>query len=97
MVGTSCTVSNSLNLVHYGKVCDKNVTNITIVILGGRDFDGATTVFTTLGISDHIRNYETHMWVARVIQHAAVILVFIEGTNVTFGQQKSLSGGLGWW
>ena len=53
-------------------------------------------VFPTLGISDHIQNYETHMWVARVIQHTAVILVFIAGTNVTFGQQKRLSGGLGW-
>ena len=48
-------------------------------------------VFPTLGISKRIRNYETHMWMDHVFEHATAILVFIEGTRVTFGQHKDVS------
>ena len=48
-------------------------------------------VFPTLGISKRIRNYETHMWMAHVVQHATTIPVFIEGTSVTSGQHKDVS------
>ena len=48
-------------------------------------------VFPTLGISKRIRNFETHIWMAYVVQHATAIAVFIEGTRVTFGRHKDLS------
>ena len=48
-------------------------------------------VFPTLGISKRLRNYETHMWMGHVVQHATAIPVFIEANRVTFGEHKNIS------
>ena len=48
-------------------------------------------VFLTLEISKRIRNFETHIWMVHVVQHATAIPVFIEGNSVTFGWHKDIS------
>ena len=41
-------------------------------------------VFPTLGISKRVRTFETHMWMAHVVQHATCVPVFVHNGEVSF-------------
>ena len=41
-------------------------------------------VFPTLGISKRVRSFETHMWMAHVVQHATYVPTFLQNGEVSF-------------
>ena len=61
------------------------------------DEDGDQTVpyqlfvFPTLGVSRVIRNYDAHLWMASVVQHATCVPMFVKRGLVTFGHHNDVS------
>ena len=58
--------------------------------------DHQTTVhqlwwFSSIGVAKRIQNFETHVWMARVLPHATCVPVFVRNELVSFGRHADVT------
>ena len=48
-------------------------------------------LFSSIGVTKRIQNFETHVWMARVLPHATCVPVFVKNELVSFGRHADVT------